>query len=95
MITVSDPMFYRCFSEWEFLEDISKLYMTTFKAFMSELGIEFLDLRAHFTLAGLDLDHYKSEVVFKDGEPDWCHGNDKYYEWVASVVSQTWRNESL
>jgi hypothetical protein len=85
---LSDPMFYRCFSEWEHLEAISQLYMSTFKAFMAELEVGFVDLRELFTIEGLDLENYKSEVVFSDGEADWCHGNDQYYDWVASLVSQ-------
>lgn len=86
LLVFSDQPFLKCFEGLENLSPIFDLYNAVFEKLMQDLDITFINLASKFEQDGLSLVDYKSEIPDVDGTPDWCHGSNQYYDWVAGVI---------
>lgn len=83
VIVVSDTPFWQYFEESSHLHPIARAYMDAMEYLFQELGFEYLHAAKLFNEEITNPLDYTSDLVYSDGTPDYFHGGQNYYDWLA------------
>jgi hypothetical protein len=91
VVVISDPPFSKYFEESKGTSELIYAYHFTFEQLMKRLNIHFFNAATLFDNEISEPENYLSSTVFSNGSHDWYHGNERYYEWLATKI-QTYVN---
>ncbi|MGI2172338.1 GSCFA domain-containing protein [Shewanella sp. MF05960] len=83
VIVVSDPPFSQYFDESKSASKIIYAYHSALRYVLEQFDIPFFDAARLFDEEITEPMEYVSNVSYSDGQHDWIHGNELYYEWLS------------